>query len=216
MTYLELHFPILGTTLPTQYQYPLYAALSHLVPSLHAKDSPVRIGPIRGMPTGQGTMQLPDGRSLLKLRLPDDHLRIALPLAGKALEVAGHRVRLGVPQVLSLIPATTLIARLVLIKPNQLKAEKNKPLVPPTPEQFLDRVKKKLTEMEIQAIPSLPHNPAGTPRRGILRIHSKSIVGYSVRVEGLTAEESIKLQEEGLGGRLRLGCGFFVPVKESK
>ncbi len=212
MNYLELHFPILGSTMPTQYQYPLYSALSNLVSAIHNKNSPVRIGPVRGMPTGQGVIKLPDGRSLLKLRLPDDQLRLALPLAGKALDIAGHRVRLGVPQVVTLLPATALIARLVLIKPNQLRAEKSNPLVPPTPEQFLDRVKKKLTEMDIQAFPSLPLNTTRTPRRGILRIHSKNIVGYSVLIEDLSAKESIKVQEEGLGGRLRLGCGFFVPL----
>jgi len=32
-----------------------------------------------------------------------------------------------------------------------------------------------------------------------------------LHVNGLTAEESIKLQEIGLGGRRHMGCGIFVP-----
>jgi CRISPR-associated protein Cas6 len=36
------------------------------------------------------------------------------------------------------------------------------------------------------------------------------VVGYALRVNGLTEEGSIRLQEEGLGGRRRMGCGIFV------
>jgi CRISPR-associated protein Cas6 len=49
-----------------------------------------------------------------------------------------------------------------------------------------------------------------------LRIHGKRIVGFSVIIQGLTAEESMKLQEHGLGGRGKMGCGFFVPLKEGR
>ena len=39
------------------------------------------------------------------------------------------------------------------------------------------------------------------------------IVGYSLVVEGLSAVESMLLQERGLGGRTRMGCGFFMPLR---
>ena len=39
------------------------------------------------------------------------------------------------------------------------------------------------------------------------------MIGYALRVFGLTAEESIRLQEEGLGGRRRMGCGVFLPIR---
>jgi len=32
-------------------------------------------------------------------------------------------------------------------------------------------------------------------------------------VQGLDADESLKLQEHGIGGRRRFGCGIFVPVR---
>ena len=41
----------------------------------------------------------------------------------------------------------------------------------------------------------------------------KEIVGFALRVEELTAEESIRLQEKGIGGRRRFGCGIFVPER---
>jgi CRISPR-associated protein Cas6 len=49
-------------------------------------------------------------------------------------------------------------------------------------------------------------------QRRTLRVRDKVIVGYAMVVEGLTAEESVCLQENGIGGRRRFGCGIFVPV----
>jgi CRISPR-associated protein Cas6 len=214
MNYLELHYPILGQTLPTQHGYPLYSALCHLLPKLHEKDCPIRIGPVRGLSVGKGVMQLPSGRSLLKFRVPDDQLRNLLPLAGKALDVAGHHVRLGVPQVNTLVPATTLLARLVIIKPNVLAADKRKPLIPPTPEQFLEMVKRKLVEIEVQGEASLPKLESGLPYRGILRVHHSNLVGFRVVVKGLSDSDSLRLMQTGLGQKKKLGCGWFVPMKE--
>jgi CRISPR-associated protein Cas6 len=47
----------------------------------------------------------------------------------------------------------------------------------------------------------------------VLRIKEKRVVGFPLRVTGLTAEESITLQEQGLGGRSKMGCGFFMPTR---
>ena len=47
----------------------------------------------------------------------------------------------------------------------------------------------------------------------MLRIKGKRVIGYALQVAGLTAEESVRLQELGLGGRTRMGCGFFVPYQ---
>ena len=64
-------------------------------------------------------------------------------------------------------------------------------------------------EASIPLILTGPH--AGEPRRRALRIKDQTHVGYSLLVEGLSAEESIRLQEQGLGGRRKLGCGLFLP-----
>jgi CRISPR-associated protein Cas6 len=46
-------------------------------------------------------------------------------------------------------------------------------------------------------------------KRRTFQVHGKQVVGYSVLVSELTAEESIRLQENGLGGRRKMGCGVF-------
>jgi len=42
------------------------------------------------------------------------------------------------------------------------------------------------------------------------------IVGYELIIQGLTAEESITVQEQGLGGKRHMGCGVFVAFGENE
>jgi CRISPR-associated protein Cas6 len=202
---IELVFPVMGESVPIDHHYPLYAALSHIVPEFHAEDSVWRFGPILGVAVSPGKLQLPE-HARLCLRLPDDAIRHALPLAGKRLDIAGHHIRLGVPTVRTLWTSPQLSSRIVTFK----NAE--------TPEQFLKTAREKLSELEVSGEPSLPLHlqgeRAGEVKRRIVRIRGVSIIGYSLLVSELSAEDSLRLQEHGLGGRTHIGCGFFMPVKE--
>jgi len=220
--HVDLHFPVLGTLIPADHGYELYARLSRLVPELHGDKYTLRIGPIRGTYTGNGVLQLVPNISRLRLRLPADAIPMVLPLAGQPLTIGGHEIRLGVPQVRSLIPAPILIARMVVIKassPRQDPAKKDSRDHAASkryldPGAFLEAVRHELGRREISARADLPNHEtgphAGQPRRHVMRIHGKTIVGFSVLVQELTAEESVRLQEDGLGGRGKMGCGFFV------
>jgi CRISPR-associated protein Cas6 len=209
MLTVELHFPILGQSLPASPGYDLYGSLCRRVPRLHEADCSWQVGPVAGIPGGNGTMQLESQRSRLRLRLPDTDIREALPLAGRELDVGGHHVRLGVPQVRALEPAPTLAAKLVVIKVHEHPN--------PTPEDFLTAVRKKLADDGIQGEAAIPlvrsglH--AGKPRRGVLWIKGKRLIGYSMIVQGLSVAESLTLLEKGLGGKRKMGCGWFVAVR---
>ena len=126
-----------------------------------------------------------------------------LPLAGKRLQVGGHAIHLGLPRVMPLLPTPNLIAHLVTFNHSK------------EPERFLEVARQKLAALGIVGevgIPLISGGPRqGEPRRKILRIKDRRVIGFSLLVTGLTAEESLRLQEEGLGGRTRMGCGFFVP-----
>ena len=115
-TSIDLMFPAMGTFVPTDHAYALYAALSRLLPALH--DGRLRFGmaPITGPHVGNGRLQIDPRQSRLRLRLPTADIGHVLPLAGKALDIAGHRIRLGVPELhaLPLVPA--LIAHTVTYK----------------------------------------------------------------------------------------------------
>jgi len=204
---VELVFPASGGSLPTDHAYPLYGALSGIVPAFHDAASRLRFHQIIGESQGEGRLRLAE-RSILRVRLPDDAIRLALPLAGKRIAIGEDSVRLGVPAVRTLVPAPTLVCRLATFK----NAD--------SPEEFLATARLKLADLGIQGDPQLPIHldgpRAGQPKRRVVRIHGTVIVGYSLIVADLSAADSLRLQEVGLGGRTRMGCGFFVALKEGK
>jgi CRISPR-associated protein Cas6 len=203
--FIDLLFSAHGDTIAIEHAYPLYAALSRLVPAFHDPNSRLRFAPISGLRGEPGRLRLTN-RSCLRVRLPSDEIRVVLPLAGKALDVAGASIRLGTPSVYPLEPAPILQAPLVTFKHGE------------EPETFLKIAKEKLAALEIAGKPEVrvfQGGPrAGEPRRRVIRLKEQKIIGYSMVVSELSADESIRLQEEGLGGRSRMGCGFFMPARE--
>ncbi len=201
---LEVVFPAFGSALPTDHAYSLYAVLSGIVPRFHDEDSPLRFAPITGHATPDGLLHITE-HSCLCVRLPDDAVQLALPLAGKRLALGDSIVRLGVPSVRTLIAAPSLVARLVTFK----NAD--------TPEQFLTTARAKLAELGVAGEPQLPihldGDRAGEPKRRVVRVKGVTIPGYSLIVAELSAADSLTLQQSGLGGRTRLGCGFFAPMR---
>lgn len=208
MPALDLLFPVIGSRLPTDHGYALYGALARIVPALHEPGEHVLLSTVQGQYVGEGLMQLAPRRSFFRVRAPVESIPQLLVLAGKGLDIDGHRIRLGVPQVRPLIPAAALIARLVTIKTKERATD---------PAAFLAAARRQLDELGVRGeagIPLVTQGPhTGQPRRHVLRIKDRRMVGYSLQVTGLTAEESIRLQEHGLGGRKRMGCGFFVPLR---
>ena len=211
MNHVDLIFPANGSAIRRDHGYALYGAVSRIVPSVH-QSREIGIFSIRGAPAGDGTLLLTD-KSALRLRVPAERLPTLLPLAGKALELDGHRLRLGVPHVAALIPAPVLSSSMVLIK----LADKGNPAVGGivTPDAFLAAAARKLTDLKIEAAPGLQKIRTGPradqPRRRVIRVKDQTHVGFAMIVQGLTADESLRLQEEGLGGRRLMGCGLFLP-----
>ncbi|MHB8971147.1 MAG: type I-MYXAN CRISPR-associated protein Cas6/Cmx6 [Pirellulaceae bacterium] len=196
MPIVDLAFPLISIQpIPADHGYFLYGALSRVLPQLHETNG-VAVHPIRGQQIGNRQLQLND-RSRLVLRADADHIGQLIALAGKQLDVAGHRLRVGVPQVWTLRPAPALRSRLVTIKGFL------------DPEPFQAAARRHLDEMGVSAEAQLTLG-----KRRTLRIKDKEVVGYEVLVEALSAEESLVLQERGLGGRRHMGCGVFVAIRD--
>jgi len=190
MSTIDLAFRLMGTAVPVDHGYALYAAINRVMPELHdAKD--IGVHPVRGRFDGNGCLLMAPASRLI-IRTPDDRIREFLKLAGKTIEVDGHRFRVGVPEVRALRPAAALYARLVTIK-GFMESE-----------QFLDAARRQLEAMGATAKLELGE-------RRTFRVKDKQVVGFEMLATELDAEDSIKLQEVGIGGRRRMGCGVFVP-----
>ncbi len=79
---------------------------------------------------------------------------------------------------------------------------------------FLESCKKGLERLEIDAQAAIDSTAEGNLARRTLQVKDKKILGYGVVVEGLSNEDSLKLQWHGLGGRQHFGCGWFYPTQE--
>lgn len=204
MVNLDLIFPVRGSTIASDHAYALYGAISRIVPEIHEKEPKIRFAPITGGINTEGRLSITEN-SILRIRVADGLVRNVLPLAGKRMMIGNESLRLGTPSVSAIYPAPCLISRIVTFK------NADAPLT------FLAKTRERLAEMGIAGDAQLPilmsGTRAGEPKRRVVRIRDKAIVGYSLIVSDLDDEGSIRLQVSGLGGRTNIGCGFFLPLK---
>jgi len=200
MPTIDLAFDVRGTTIPLDYGYALFSSLCRIVPGLHG-DRRVGVHPVRGVRRAPRLLTLVP-QSKLRLRMPSEAIGEYLAIAGAALDLDGASLRVGVPRMEPLTPSPLLTSRLVTI--GRLSE----------PGAFAASVRDQLSSMgvagELAFLPSNDPDRAGEPSRRVIRIKDRRIVGFAVGVSGLTAEESLLLQEKGLGSRRRMGCGMFV------
>jgi len=197
--YVTVHFPVQARQLPADHGYALYSAITRQLPALHGA-SWLGIELLSGVPWRQGIIVLPTRGAHLRLRLPADHYGHVLPLAGRRLDIAGHPLRLGIPNARPLMPSSSLYARVVTIKKFT------------EPEPFLDAARRQLNALGLRATLELPTDEQGRFRRRIISIHGKRVVGFSLAAHNLSDDDSIKLQTHGIGGRRAMGCGHFNPI----
>jgi CRISPR-associated protein Cas6 len=187
---IDLQFQVFGNTLKVDHGYALFSAVCDLLPVFHAGED-IALSLIRGKYIGDGLLSIAPSSSLI-FRLPAQKVAGYINLAGKSLDISGHNLRVGVPRSHPLIPAAGLYSHLVTTKNGQ-------------DQQRFER------EMTNQLDKLACKGKVAVGKRRTFKVHGKQIVGYSVLVSELTAEGSITLQENGLGGRRKMGCGFFLP-----
>ncbi len=190
---------------PADHGYLLYAAISRALPEVHQADG-FGIHPIAGRQLGGRTLQLTE-RSRLVIRTDAELIARFLPLAGKQLQLLDRTLRIGIPQVRAIVPATVLRSRLVTIKNGD------------EPEHFLGELRRKLDAFGVSsdAVISIPQRE-GRPLRRTLKIKDKEIYGYEVILEKLAAAESLVVQENSPANptlrfaRTHMGCGIFTQI----
>lgn len=186
---LELCFQVLGQNLPVDHGYALYSSLCKIVPSFH-EDKDSLVSSIKGRYSGNGMLNISPYSEIL-MRVPEEQVREYTAFAGSRLCMRKDKINIGVykPRLIQAIP--NLWAKIVTTKNGE------------NIERFRKEVIRQLTNIAIDP------SKMTIGKRKVFQLRRKCIVGFEVYLNNLSHKESITLQENGLGGRKKMGCGFF-------
>lgn len=186
---IDIVFDIEGEFVPEGYAFALWHEVVRCLPWLDAEKL-AGILPLRAAESG-GNMLLPR-RAKLVLRLPVELAPQARLLSGQKLDIEGSLLQVGAAREKPLKPHPTLHAQLVESTCGE--------------EVFMAGIAEQLREMEVFC-------KMICGKRRTVKGAKRQIAGYSLVLHDLKPEGSLWIQQAGLGGGRRFGCGIFVPHK---
>ncbi len=199
----DISFRIEAKTLPLDHASALSDAVLDRLPWL--EDEPrAGIHLINYPESGSGWTRQPDSpgqwffaskRLRLRLRLPKQRLEQAKTMIGQKLDIDGHAMTIGRTNTLLLARSSTLFARRVIFEEQESESG------------FIERMVIELDRMGI-----LPQKILCGRHRYLQRRTDRLSV-RSVMLADLEFDESIRLQQNGLGPGRLFGCGIFIPHK---
>ena len=199
---IDLVYPIACQYLPVDHNYALGQAVVEVLTWL--PDEPgAGVHPVQvaisahgwERPAGPDDLLHLSKRTRLVIRVPRVRTGDAQALVGKTLDVRGQSLMItGEPDVRPLQPNATLYSR-------------NVALAADDEEGFLVAAAELLERLDIVVRKLLPGKIAalGTPQGPL---YTRSLM-----LADMSTEESIRLQQRGLGPCRYFGCGLFVPCK---
>ncbi len=190
---VEAVFPLEGKTLPRDHAEALQHALAEQLPWLQ-QDVGVGIHPLK-LVSGPESLALLSPRTRLILRVNASRLDDLKAQVGVQLNVAGHTLRLGDVHLRALQPLATLYAYRVAADSADESA-------------FMQAM-----EAELAALAIAGERVCG--KRQNLRVDGLDMTTFSMMLHALVPEQSLRLQQHGLGPHRLLGCGLFVPHKSA-
>ena len=202
---VDLSFQINCRTLPVDHAWALSQAVCAVLPWL-AEEEGAGVHTIHVAESGNGWMR-PEGgaellclsrRTRLTLRVPRKRIDDAQQLTGRTLNVAGNALAVEKATVKPLAAITTVFSRYVVSQTGQDEGA------------FLEATVRELTAVGIRPKKMLCgiEKTIATP--------TESVRTRSLMIAELTLEESMQLQQRGLGPLRHLGCGLFLPHKDIK
>lgn len=205
-SFVDVAFPLRGRLAPSDHGYALYSAICRLIPEAH-EGRWLAVHPLPGR-RADGVLMLPT-RPFLTLRVHGKDLARLLPLSGQTLELGPHALHVGTPNVFALRPASDLVARQVMIRlthtPRTAEGALDKAGMAQAYQAELDR---QLERLGVRAGIEL-----GARRE--ITVQGRRVLGFTVRLRGLSEEDSLRVQTLGLGGKRAMGCGVFGPLRTS-
>ncbi len=199
----DVIFRIECKSIPQEHAHALAEALQAALPWL-ADEPEAGIHPLLGSESGNG-WERPDTevlylsrRQRLTLRLPKHRLDDVAALVGQTLDIDGHPLTVGRFTTRKLSDLPTLFAKGVVTDPGQSETE------------FLEQVAEQLRAMGIRIRKMM------CGKEGQIAVPEGTLHTRSLMLAELDREESVRLQEKGIGPGRQYGCGLFLPQKDIK
>lgn len=189
----EVVFQLSGSSLPRDHAPALAAALCAQWPWL-AKEAHVGVHPLR-LVAGNGDTAFISARTRLWLRVPEARATDLLAQSGVDLQVLGHALRLEGPHIRELVPHSTVYAHRVRTASAQ-EAD------------FMAMVNATLADLGIMG-----QRVCG--RYQLMGDVQAPRHAFSLMLHDLTPEQSLRVQQFGVGPDRLWGYGLFVPHKSA-
>jgi CRISPR-associated protein Cas6 len=188
---VDLVFGVRGSQLPSDYRFELWGALRRELPWLDQEPCAGLVG-IRVTQTG-GPVALLARRAKLTLRVPSSRAAAAAQLDGTRVAFGADTIEIASGCSRPLAPFPTVHAQIVVLGPGDES-------------DFARLLADELAGLRIGGRFILG-------RRRSLRAGEGELVGYPVVLHDCSSEDSVRLQQTGLGAQRGPGCGIFVPHK---
>lgn len=200
---VDLAFKIKARQLPLEHAYSLSKAIENALPWF--KDEPrAGVHLIHGAESGNGWMRPEDPenevlyvsrRTRFSLRLPQERVGQARALEGQKLDIDGCTLEIGEPVVKKLSPSTIIFSRYVISEEQEEEA------------RFVSRLVAELKQKEI------PVRKLLCGKTHVFTTPGEKIYSRSVMIADLEVEQSVLIQQDGIGPGRKMGCGLFLPHK---
>ena len=199
---VDLSFKVQCKQLPLDHAYELSQAIQKVLPWI--EDEPqTGIHLIHGAESGNGWIRPEDPDAVLSLskrtrfmlRIPKHRVDDAKQLEGQLLNVADNELVLSKPNRKTLSALTTIFARYIALDDSEDE------------EAFLNQAASLLNDQGVKVKKMM------SGRTHVLRTPEGNLLTRSLMIDGLEVEESVYIQQHGLGEGRLLGCGLFLPHK---
>ena len=201
---VDLQFNIECKALPVDHAYALAAAIQPVL-LWFGDDETATLHLIHGADTGNG-WERPEAsdeliylsrRTKLVLRVSVERVDDAKALIGQTLDVAGNAMIISTASIRPLSTTTSLYSRYIVVEPGEDE------------EAFLKRIIAEIHGMGLQ------FQKVICGKEHALQLPEGKLVTRSMLVADIGFDDSIRLQERGVGAKMhkKLGCGLFIAHK---
>jgi len=189
-------------SLPVDHAFALSEAVREHLPWF-IEESGAGIHPISIPEAGNGWLR-PEGsdeilhlskRTKLILRIPSSRFDDATALLRKKMSVAGNEMTVTKMTERLLQPMETVFSRYNVVEDGMEEAD------------FMREIMQSLKSLDITPRKMLPG------REHSLRTENGVLKTLTLMIAELSAEESLRLQQNGIGQHQHMGCGLFIPQK---